>query len=106
MAKVHVRNGDEVLVTTGSAKGTRGKVLRVILAKNQVVVEGAKQMTKATRARQGVEGGLVKQDAPIHISNVKVLAAVAKEAKEPAKKAAAAKKAPAAKKAAKAKKAE
>lgn len=81
MSKLHVRNGDHVLVITGSAKGTEGKVVAVNAVKNQVIVEGAKTITKATKAKQGSEGGLIKKDGPIHISNVKVLIPVERKTK-------------------------
>lgn len=83
MSKLHVRKDDEVEVISGGAKGKRGKVLQVNIAKNQVIVEGARRMVKATKPQQGVEGGLVEKDGPIHISNVKVvLRAQRKDKKE------------------------
>ncbi|MDB9741692.1 50S ribosomal protein L24 [Akkermansiaceae bacterium] len=69
--KTHVRIGDNVKVIAGSAKGQEGKVLSINAAKQQVLVEGAKQMTKAVRPTEQAEGGLLKVDKPIHISNVK-----------------------------------
>ena len=72
MAKAHVKVGDKVVVTTGSAKGKEGTVISINSAKQQVIVEGAKQITKAVRPTQeGQEGGLQKIDGPVHISNVK-----------------------------------
>jgi large subunit ribosomal protein L24 len=85
MSKFHVRNGDEVEVISGGAKGKKGKVVKILTAKNQVIVEGARTITKATRAKQGAEGGLIKQDGPVHISNVKVLVPVQRESKKAAK---------------------
>ncbi|MES2995773.1 MAG: 50S ribosomal protein L24 [Verrucomicrobiota bacterium] len=70
--KTHVKKGDQVEITTGNHKGKRGTVLSVNAAKGQVVIEGGRQVIKATRPSQTNEkGGLLKQDAPVHISNVK-----------------------------------
>lgn len=71
MSKTHVKIGDTVKVTSGSARGKEGKVLSINEKKQQVVVEGAKQMTKAVRQTEQAEGGLLKLDKPVHISNVK-----------------------------------
>ena len=71
MSKTHVKIGDKVKVTSGSARGKEGKVLSINEKKQQVVVEGAKQMTKAVRQTEQAEGGLLKLDKPVHISNVK-----------------------------------
>ncbi|MGD7652555.1 MAG: 50S ribosomal protein L24 [Verrucomicrobiales bacterium] len=70
--KTHVKKGDEVEIISGNHKGKRGTVLLVNAAKGTVIVEGGRQVTKAvkpTEANPG--GGLEKQDAPVHISNVK-----------------------------------
>ena len=72
--KTHVKKGDEVEVIAGNHKGKRGTVLSVNAAKQQVVVEGARKITKAVRPTQdNPEGGLVEKDGPIHLSNVKKL---------------------------------
>jgi len=71
MAKGKVRKGDEVVVLSGSARGSRGKVLEVIAKKDRVVVEGVRKMRKAVRkSQQHPDGGFVEREAPIHISNV------------------------------------
>ena len=72
--KTHVKKGDEVVVISGNAKGKTGKVLAVNAAKQQVIVEGARSMTKAVRRSEAnPEGGLIQKDGPIHLSNVKKL---------------------------------
>ena len=67
-----IRKGDQVVVTTGREKGKRGTVLRV--ADNKVLVEGVNRVKKHTRIRttnRGAKtGGIVTQEAPIHVSNV------------------------------------
>jgi large subunit ribosomal protein L24 len=105
-SKVHLRKDDMVEVISGQYKGQSGKVAKVLLKKNQAIVEGVRTIVKATRPTQNDKGGLVKKDGPIHVSNLRVVAAVEKKepkaAKAAPKKAPAEKKAPAKKKAAKA----
>ena len=71
--KTHVKKGDEVEIITGNHKGKRGTVLLVNAAKNQVIVEGARPLKKATKPTQAdPQGGGIKTiDGPVHISNVK-----------------------------------
>lgn len=73
MTKTHVKIGDKVVITSGSAKGKEGAIVSINAKKQQVVVEGAKEMTKAVRPTEQSEGGLLKIPAPVHISNVKKL---------------------------------
>jgi large subunit ribosomal protein L24 len=70
-----VRKNDNVLVTTGKDRGKRGRVLKVLPAKNRVIVEGVniiKRHTKPNPQRQ-IKGGLVEREAPLHASNVQVV---------------------------------
>ena len=70
--KTHVQKGDEVEVISGNHKGKTGTVLEVNAAKEQVIVEGVRVMKKAVRrSEQNPDGGILDQDGPIHISNVK-----------------------------------
>ena len=70
--KTHVKKGDLVEITTGNHKGKRGTVLLVNAAKGQVVVEGARQIKKATKPTEAdPTGGIKTIDGPVHISNVK-----------------------------------
>lgn len=70
--KTHVKKGDEVEVIAGNHKGKRGTVLEVNADKGQVVVEGARIVKKAIRkSEQYPDGGIIEQDGPIAISNVK-----------------------------------
>lgn len=72
--KTHVKKGDEVEIISGNHKGKRGTVLSVNAGKNQVIVEGARKIKKATRPTEAnPDGGIIEQDGPIHISNVKKL---------------------------------
>ena len=70
-----IRKNDNVIVTTGRDSGKRGRVLKVLPAKNRVVVEGVnliKRHTKPNPQRQ-IKGGLVEREAPLHASNVQVV---------------------------------
>lgn len=71
-AKTHVKKGDEVKVIAGNHKGKQGTVLSVNAEKGQVVVEGARVIKKAIRKSEAnPDGGIIEQDGPIAISNVK-----------------------------------
>lgn len=72
--KLKIRKGDTVKVIAGDSKGQQGKVLSVSLAKNTVIVEGLNMVSKHTKPNaQNTEGGIVKMEAPIHISNVMLI---------------------------------
>ncbi len=63
--------GDEVKVIAGNNRGKTGKVLRVINAKNKVVVEGISLVKKHQKPNQAnQQGGIIEKEAPIHVSNV------------------------------------
>jgi large subunit ribosomal protein L24 len=66
-----IKTGDNVIVICGSFKGEEGRVLRVDREKMRVVVEGVNVRSRALRpSPQNPEGGIVKKETPIHISNV------------------------------------
>lgn len=74
MAKLHLKKGDTVKVIAGEAKGEQGKVIRVIVDKNRAVVEGVNIVSKHKKpSASSPQGGIVKEEAPIHISNLMVL---------------------------------
>ena len=67
----HVKTGDQVMVISGADKGKTGRVLRVLVDKDRVVVEGINRVWKHVRPSQrNPQGGRIQKDAPIHISNV------------------------------------
>ncbi|BBX74821.1 50S ribosomal protein L24 [Mycobacterium shinjukuense] len=72
-----VRKGDTVLVISGKDKGAKGKVLQAYPARNRVLVEGVNRIKKhtpiSTNQRGARSGGIVTQEAPIHVSNVMVV---------------------------------
>lgn len=70
MLKFKISTGDEVLVIAGKDAGKKGKVLRVIRDKNRVVVAGVNLVTKHIKPSKTHDGGIVRQEASIHISNV------------------------------------
>lgn len=71
--KFNIKKGDTVVVIAGDDKDLKKprKVLQVILDKSRVVIEGVNIVTKHTKpSAQNTKGGIVKMEAPIHISNV------------------------------------
>ncbi len=73
-AKLNIRKGDTVKVIAGDSKGQQGKVLSVNKATNRVVVEGLNMVSKHTKPNAtNTEGGIIKKEAPIHISNVMLI---------------------------------
>ena len=74
MTKLHIKKGDTVYVNAGEDKGKTGRVLKVLISKNRAVVEGINMVTKATKPNaKNPQGGLVKMEAPIHVSNLQLL---------------------------------
>ena len=72
--KLHIKKGDTVCVIAGDSKGQQGKVLKVEVSKQRAIVEGVNLVKKATKPNaQTPQGGIVEQEAPIHISNLQVL---------------------------------
>jgi large subunit ribosomal protein L24 len=66
-----VKQGDSVVVVAGKQKGARGRVLRVVPDADRVVVEGINVRTKHLKPSQAnPQGGRIKKESPIHISNV------------------------------------
>jgi large subunit ribosomal protein L24 len=79
-----LRTGDSVVVRTGDDKGTVGKILKLNKKKGQIVVEGVNVRTKHVKPRkEGESGQLLKQEMPIHISNVKFSEEAAPAVAEP-----------------------
>ena len=71
MSAMKIKKGDTVRVIAGKDKGKEGKVSSVDLKKNTVTVEGVNMHTKHTKpSAQNQEGGIVRQEGPIDISNV------------------------------------
>ena len=74
MAKFHIKKDDQVIVLAGADKGRTGKVLKVLRDKERVIVEGIHMVSKSTKpSAANPQGGIIKQEAPIHISNVSLI---------------------------------
>ena len=74
MAKFHIKRDDQVIVLAGSDKGRSGKVLKVLVDKERVLVDGINLVSKSTKpTAANPQGGIIKQEAPIHISNVSLI---------------------------------
>jgi large subunit ribosomal protein L24 len=72
--KFHVRKGDTVKVIAGDAKGKTGKVLSIVTADNKAFIEGINIVSKHTKpTAANPNGGIVKKEAPVHISNLMVV---------------------------------
>lgn len=69
-----LKAGDEVIVLTGKSKGQRGKISKVLIEKNRVLVNGLNMIKKHVRPnpQAGVQGGIIEKEAPMHISNVAI----------------------------------
>ena len=71
MIKLKIKSGDIVRVIAGDHKGSEGKVLRVLREKNKAIVEGVNMVSKHTKpSAKNPQGGIVKKEAPIQISNI------------------------------------
>ena len=74
MIKLKIKSGDLVRVIAGDHKGQEGKVLRVLREKNKAVVGGVNMVSKHTKpSAQNPQGGIVKKEAPIQISNIALI---------------------------------
>jgi large subunit ribosomal protein L24 len=74
MAKFHIKKDDQVIVLAGKDKGKTGKVLKVYTDTERVLVEGRNLVSKSTKpSAKNPQGGIIKQEAPIHISNVSLI---------------------------------
>ena len=80
MIKLKIKAGDTVRVITGDHKGAEGKVVKVDREKNKAIVEGVNMVSKHTKpSAKSPQGGIVKKEAPIQISNIALVDAKTKE---------------------------
>ena len=70
-----IRRNDTVVITTGKDSGKRGRVLKVLPAKNRLVVEGVNIIKRHTRPnpQRNIKGGIVEREASLHASNVQLV---------------------------------
>ena len=81
MIKLKIKSGDIVRVIAGDHKGSEGKIVRVLREKNKAIVEGVNMVSKHTKpSAKNPQGGIVKKEAPIHISNLSLIDPKSKEA--------------------------
>ena len=74
MSKLHIKKGDTVIVNAGDDRGKQGRVVRVLVSKNKAVVEGVNVVSKSTKpSAKHPQGGIVKLEAPIHVSNLSLI---------------------------------
>lgn len=74
MAKLHIKKDDTVYVLAGEDKGKTGRVLSIDAKKNRAIVEGINMVSKSTKPNaKNPQGGIVKMEAPIHMSNLNVV---------------------------------
>ena len=72
--KLHIKKGDTVVILSGESKGQKGKVLEVFGEKQRAIVEGVNMVSKHSKPNSdNPQGGIVKQEAPIHISNLMIV---------------------------------
>ncbi len=67
-----IRKGDKVVVLAGKDKGRTGEVLRVMPKDDKALVRGVNVVVRHQRQTQNQEGGLIRKEAPIHLSNIAV----------------------------------
>ncbi len=73
-AKMHIKRGDIVRVIAGDDKGKQGKVLVVERAKYRAIIEGVNMVSRHTKPNaQHPNGAIVKQEAPVHLSNLMII---------------------------------
>ena len=71
MFKCHVKKGDEVVVISGTERGKRGRIIRVLRGKGRVIVEGIMLIKRHTRkSQQHPQGAIVEREGSVHLSNV------------------------------------
>ena len=81
MIKLKIKSGDIVRVIAGDHKGSEGKIVRVLREKNKAIVEGVNMVSKHTKpSAKNPQGGIVKKEAPIHVSNLSLIDPKSKEA--------------------------
>ena len=74
MSKLHIKKGDTVKVLSGADNGKTGKIINVDREKGRAFVEGVNMVSKHTKpSAANPQGGIVKREASVHISNLMVV---------------------------------
>ncbi len=72
--KLNIKKGDTVFVITGEYKGQKGRVLEISREKNKAIIEGINMISKHTKPNsKHPQGGIIKQEAPVHLSNLMIV---------------------------------
>lgn len=72
--KLHVKKEDTVMVISGKDKGKKGRIIAAFPRENRVLVEGVNMVKKHSKpTQQNPQGGIINQEAPIHVSNVMLI---------------------------------
>jgi large subunit ribosomal protein L24 len=72
--KLHIKKGDTVMLIAGESKGQKGRILEVDRIKERAIVEGVNMVSKHTKPNaKAPQGGIIKKEAPVHISNLMLL---------------------------------
>lgn len=82
-SKIHIKKGDNIAVITGDSKGKQGRVLSIDVEKERAIVEGVNLISKHTKPNaKSPQGGIVKKEAPIHVSNLMLVDASGKPSRK------------------------
>lgn len=74
MIKLKIKSGDTVTVIAGDHKGEKGKIVKIFRKKNKAIVEGVNMVSKHMKpSANNPQGGIIKKEAPIHISNLALI---------------------------------
>tara|TARA_B100000575_G_scaffold230859_1_gene191901 strand:+ start:8337 stop:8648 length:312 start_codon:yes stop_codon:yes gene_type:complete len=74
MNKIKIKKGDQVIVTAGESKGTKGSVLQVLYSSRKAIVEGVNTVKKHTKpSSENPKGGIIEKQLPIDISNLSLM---------------------------------
>ncbi len=80
MTKLKIKSGDVVRIIAGDHKGSEGKITKILVDKNKAIVEGVNMVSKHTKpSAKSPQGGIVKKEAPIQISNLSLIDPKSKE---------------------------
>ena len=81
--KIHIKKGDNITVIAGDSKGKQGRILEVDVEKERAIVEGVNLISKHTKPNaKSPQGGIVKREAPIHVSNLMLIDASGKPSRK------------------------
>jgi large subunit ribosomal protein L24 len=74
MIKLKIKSGDTVKVIAGDHKGSEGKIVKILRVDNKAIVEGVNMVSKHTKpSAKSPQGGIIKKEAPIQISNLSLI---------------------------------